>query len=73
MVAKERQELIIALCQEAGDTGATDVLVEDWEVNHACCCALHLEHAVQGDTKTLNTIRTCMGLSVVSSTPLDSP
>jgi hypothetical protein len=73
MVAKERQELIIALCQEAGDTGPTDVLVEDWEVNHACCCALPLEHAVQGNTKTLNTIRTCMGLSVVSSTPLDSP
>ena len=73
MAATERQEFIIALCQEAGDTGPPDVLVEDWEANHACCCALHLDHAAQGDTKTLNTIRTCMGLSVVSSTPLGSP
>lgn len=73
MAAKERQEFIIALCQEAGDTGPPDVLVEDWEANHACCCALHLDHAAQGDTKTLNTIRTCMGLPVVSSTPLGSP
>jgi len=70
MAATERQEFIIALCQEAGDTGPPDVLVEDWEANHACCCALHLDHAAQGDTKTLNTIRTCMGLPVVSSTPL---
>ena len=73
MVAKERQEFMIALCQEAGDTGPTDVLVEDWEANHACCCALHLDHAMRGDPKTLNTIRTCMGLPVVSSTSLDSP
>jgi hypothetical protein len=50
-----------------------DVLVEDWEANHACCCALHLDYAAQGDTKTLNTIRTCMGLPGVSSTPLGSP
>jgi hypothetical protein len=39
MAAKERQEFIIALCQEAGDTAPPDVLVEDWEANHACCCA----------------------------------
>ena len=26
MAAKERQEFIIALCQEAGDTGSPDVL-----------------------------------------------
>jgi len=69
MAATERQELIIALCQEAGDTGSPEVLVEDWEVNHACCCALHLDHAAQGDTKTLNTIRTCMGLPKGLSTP----
>ena len=69
MAATERQELIIALCQEAGDTGAPEVLVGDWEVNHACCCALHLDHAAQGDTKTLNIIRTCMGLPKGSSTP----
>jgi hypothetical protein len=73
MAATERQDLIIALCQEAGDTGPLDVLVEDWEANHACCCALHLDYAAQGDTKTLNTIRTCMGLPGVSSTPLGSP
>jgi len=69
MAATERQELIVALCQEAGDTGSPVVLVEDWEVNHACCCALHLDHAAQGDTKTLNIIRTCMGLPKGSSTP----
>ena len=73
MAANKRQEFIMALCQEAGVTGPTDVLVEDWEANHACCCALHLDHAAQGDSKTLNTIRTCMGLPVVSSTPLGSP
>ena len=73
MAAKERQEFIIALCQEAGETGPLDVLVEDWEANHACCCALHLDHAVQGDPKTLHTIRTCMGLPGVSSTLLGSP
>jgi hypothetical protein len=73
MAAKERQAFIIALCQEAGDTGPPDVLVEDWEANHACCCALHLDHAVQGDPKTLHTIRTCMGLPGVSSTLLGSP
>jgi hypothetical protein len=73
MAATERQDLIIALCQEAGDTGPLDVLVGDWEANHACCCALHLDHAAQGDTKTLNTIRTCMGLPGVSSTPPGSP
>jgi hypothetical protein len=49
MAATVRQEFIIALCQEAGDTGPPDVLVEDWEANHACCCALHLDYAVQGD------------------------
>src|SRR6266581_9437288 len=51
MAANKRQEFIIALCQEAGDTGPPDVLVEDWEANHACCCALHLGHAVQADPK----------------------
>ena len=73
MAATERQACMIALCQEAGDTGPPDVLVEDWEANHACCCALHLDHAVQGDPKTLHTIRTCMGLPGVSSTLLGSP
>ena len=68
MAATERQKLIIALCQEAGDTDSPEVLVEDWEANHACCCALHLDHVAQGDTKTLSSIRTCMGLPTVSST-----
>jgi len=67
MASKERQELVIALCQEAGDTGSPDIVVDEWEANHACCCALHLDHAAQGDSKTLNTIRTCMGLPKVSS------
>ena len=66
MAVTERQELIVALCQEAGDTGPPDVLIEIWEVNHACCCALYLDHAVQGNSQTLNTIRTCMGLPEVS-------
>lgn len=70
MAVKERQALIIALCQEAGDTGSPDALIEDWEANHACCCALHLDQAAQGDPKTLNAIRTCMGLTLVSATPL---
>ena len=48
MAAKEQQEFIIALCQEAGDTGPPDVLVEDWEANHACCCALHLDTQRRG-------------------------
>jgi hypothetical protein len=72
MAVKERQELIIALCREAGETGSPDALIEDWEANHACCCALHLDRATQGDPKTLNAIRTCMGLIVVSSPPLSS-
>jgi hypothetical protein len=65
MAAKEPQDLIVALSEEAGDTGPRDVLVSAWEANHACCCALHLEHAAQGDTKTLNAIRICMGLRVL--------
>jgi hypothetical protein len=70
MAVTERPEFIIALCHEAGDTGHSEVLVEDWEANHACCCALHLERAAQGDTKTLNTIRACMGLPEVRRHPL---
>ena len=58
MATTERQEFIMTLRQEAGDTGPPDVLVEEWEANHACCCALHLDRAAQGDTKTLNIIRT---------------
>ncbi len=73
MAATERQEFITALCHESGDTGTQDVLVEGWEANHACCCALYVDHAAQGDPKTLNTIRTCMGLPAVSSTPLGAP
>ena len=73
MAATERQDRMRALCQEAGGTGPTDVLVEDWDAHHACCCALHLDHAVQGDTKTLTTLRTCMGLPGVTSTSLGSP
>ena len=69
MAANKRQEFIMALCQEAGVTGPTDVLVEDWEANHACCCALHLDHAAQGDRTALNTIRTCMGLEKVQGQP----
>jgi hypothetical protein len=69
MAANRRQEFIMALCQEAGGTGPPAVLVEDWEANHACCCALHLDHAAQGDRKTLNTIRTCMGLEKVQGQP----
>ena len=65
MAAKERQEFIIALCQETRDTGSPDVLVEDW--NKPCVLLrVHLDHTAHGDTKTLHTIRTCMGLPVVS-------
>jgi hypothetical protein len=45
------------LVPRSRDIGPPQVLVEDWEANHACCCALHLERAAQGDTKTFNTIR----------------
>ena len=69
MAVNKRQEFIMALCREAGGTGPPDVLVEDWESNHACCCALHLDHAAQGDLKPLNTIRTCMGLEKVQGQP----
>ena len=57
MAAKERQEFIIALCQEAGDTGSPDVLglpINAWSPLiqarlgavctdcHACCSYLAL-------------------------------
>jgi hypothetical protein len=73
MAATERRDLMRALCQDAGNTGPPDVLVEDWDATHACWCALYLDHAAQGDTKTLTTMRTCMGLSVVPSTSLGAP
>ena len=60
----ERQDCIVALCQEAGDTDAEEALIETWEADHACCCALHVDSAARGDITTLNLIRTCMGLPV---------
>jgi hypothetical protein len=69
MAAAARQDLMRVLGQEAGDTGPPDVLVEAWDAHPACCGVLHLHHAAQGDTKTLHTMRTGMGLPVGSDTP----
>lgn len=60
----ERQDCIVALCQEAGDSGPEEALIETWEANHACCCALHVDSAARSDITTLNRVRTCMGLPV---------
>jgi len=69
MAATTRQDLMSALGQDAGDTGPPDVLVAAWEAHPACWGALPLHHAVPGDTKTLHTMRTGIGLPVVSDTP----
>ena len=60
----ERQDGIVALCQEAGDSGPEEALVDTWEADHAYCCALHVDDAARGDITTLNLIRTCMGILV---------
>ena len=65
MAAMRPHDLIVALSQEAGDSAPRDVLVDAWETNHGCCCALHIEQAALGDTKMLNAIRSCMGLRVL--------
>ena len=69
MAAMARQDRMSALGQDAGDTGPPAVLVEAWDAHPACCGALYLHHAAQGDTKPLHPMRTCMGLPVVSNTP----
>ena len=60
----ERQDCIVALCQETGDIGPEETMVDTWEADHACCCSLYVDRAAQGDIATLNSIRTCMGLPV---------
>ena len=59
-----RQDCSVALCQEAGDTDAEETLIETWEADHACSCALYVDSAARGDITTLNLIRTCMGLPI---------
>ena len=60
------QELVLELCQEAGDTGPEDEVVYEWEGNHGCCCLLRASDAAGGDVATLAQIRSCMGLTVTS-------
>ena len=62
----EIRDLIIELCHEAGDGGSDDEIMEEWKANHACCCRLRVDEAVQGDMATLSKIRLCMGLRVMS-------
>ncbi len=57
-----RRDLILELCDEAGDRGPKYEIVEDWEANHACCCNLYIDNAAQGDGTMLSEIRRCMGL-----------
>ena len=59
----ETRELIVRLCNEAGERGSERELVKEWEGNHACCCKPHVDDAVLGDVVVLNNIRRCMGLS----------
>ena len=58
----EIREFILELCHEAGDTSSENEIIEEWKVNHACCCRLHVDNAARGDMATLSKIRTCMGL-----------
>jgi hypothetical protein len=57
-----REEFILALCREAGEPGAEAIMLEQWEANHACCCAFHATQAAAGDRATTEAIRRCMGL-----------
>ncbi len=58
----DRRQLILALCREAGGTDTETSLIEQWEADHACCCAFHVVRAVAGDRRTLEAIRRCMGI-----------
>jgi hypothetical protein len=57
-----REQFILALCREAGEPGAEASVVEQWEADHACCCAFRATQGAGGDRQTVETIRRCMGL-----------
>ena len=63
---QEIQQFIISLSYEAGRSGPKSDIVDEWEVNHGCCCMLRADSAAQGDVTVVNQIRACMGLPVVS-------
>jgi hypothetical protein len=57
-----REQFILTLCREAGEPGAEASVIEQWETDHACCCAFHATQGAAGDRQTVETIRRCMGL-----------
>jgi hypothetical protein len=57
-----REQFILALCREAGERGAEASVVEQWEADHACCCAFQATQGAAGDRQTVENIRRCMGL-----------
>lgn len=63
---QEIQQFIISLSYEAGWIGPKDEIVDEWEVNHGCCCMLRADSAAQGDVTVVDQIRACMGLPVTT-------
>lgn len=59
-------ELIVALCQEAGDdvTDEADVIY-GWRSNHCACCEDRIDAAAANDVAALVAIRSCMGLRII--------
>ena len=59
-----RNDLIEALCIEAGDQAPIEV--DNWDSNHLGCCGEEIDAAAHGDVKALIHVRTCMGLPLTT-------
>jgi hypothetical protein len=57
-----REHFILTLCREAGELGVEATVIEQWEADHACCCAFQVTRAAAGERQTVETIRRCMDL-----------
>ncbi len=70
----ETSELVLALCQEAGDDMAhsLDTIIDGYMGNHSVCCAdtrlkvrdQDINRAASGDAAALVRVRTCCGLPI---------
>ena len=66
----DKNQLIIALCREAGDNGDDEEIIDGWTANHMACCdyddgdGSDIDNAANGDVAALVKVRACCGLPV---------
>ena len=58
------EDLILALCREAGDGGADAALLAGWRSRPYGCCEEAIFLASAGDVQALMQCRHCCGLSL---------